>query len=131
MIDFQGAFEKALFDRLTQSVTKAQVHQHVPDNTVPPVVIIGDIGIENQGTKDSPLLKFDVTIVSVVAGPSRKPLDAVQAEVLDALDGWRATNTAEVGFGELTFVNGSGRLLPSEEAIYYGEQTFSGYVMAA
>jgi hypothetical protein len=130
MTNFQGALEAALYARLTAQVTLAPVHQHVPDNLAPPVVIIGDINSENIGAKDRPLLRFDITIVSVVTGPGRKPLNAVQAEVLAALGQWMPAATADVAFGDLQFQTGSGRLLPSEEPIYYGEQVFVVIIQA-
>jgi hypothetical protein len=131
MTDYQGALEAALFARLSGMVTLAPVYQHAPDNIAPPVVIIGDASSENVGAKDSPTLRFDVTIVSIVIGPARKPLNALQAEVFAALNGWTPDATGEVTFGDVTVTTGSNRLLPSEEPIYYGEQSISVFVFDA
>ena len=132
MTDFQSAVEKAIYDRLVEQVTAAPVKQHVPENHAPPVVIIGDITFENQGEKDAPLFRFDVALVSVVTGPSRKPLNVLQAQVRTALDRWKPAATGEVAFGEIVVSGGSGQEIQGEQGpIYFGQQSAVFYVQGA
>ena len=129
--DFQGAVEKAVYDRLTAQVSGAGVWQNVPDNTAPPVVIISDVDFENEGDKDAPLLRFSVTVTSIVSGRSRKPLNALQAQVLAALDRWRPTATASVRFGEVTVETGTGQEVQTEGGpVYFGQQVAVLYAQA-
>lgn len=127
MIDYQAAVAKALYDRLAAEVSLADVFQHVPEDTPPPVVIVGDVSFEDIGTKDAPLFRFDISIVSVVAGPGRKPLDAVQAQVNEAINRWKPTATTQVEFGEVRLSSGSGQLIAGTDGdpIYYGDQQAS------
>jgi len=125
--DLQQALEKALFDRLTAAVTLATVFQHVPENHAPPVVIIADMNVDDQGSKDAPLDRFEFEIVAVVHGPARAPLNALQAEIRAALDRWQPAPAGAVTFGAVSFLTGSGNLLP-EEIIYYGTQRFACFV---
>lgn len=123
MADYQGAVEKAVFDRLTAQVTLASVFQNVPDNTAPPVVIVSDVDFENEGDKDDPLLRFSVTLTSIVSGRGRKPLNALQAQVLTALDQWRPTATASVSFGEVRVESGTGQEVQTDGGpVYFGQQ---------
>lgn len=132
MTDFQGALEKALYDRLTAQVSGAAVFQHVPENQAPPVVIVGDVDFEDEGDKDGQLLRFSVQIVSIVAGPGRKPLNALQAQVRAALDRWTPTATGSVKFGEVRLSSGSGQEIQGKQGpIYFGQQTAAVYVQAA
>lgn len=132
MIDYQGALEKAIYTRLSRRVTKATVFQHVPESSPPPVVILGDVDCENEGEKDSPLFRFTVQVMSIVQGPGRKPLNALQAEVFAALDGWKPAATADVTFGEVSIGTVSGQEIQAAQGpVYYGQQTATVYVQAA
>lgn len=131
MTDFQGALEKAIYDRLTAEVTLADVFQHVPESTPPPVVIISDVDFENQGDKFGALFLFTVNIVSLVQGPGRKPLAALQAEVFEALNDWTPTATASVQFGNVKVTSGSGQEIQAAQGpIYYGQQSATCFVQA-
>lgn len=132
MTDFQGALEKAVFDRLTENVTLGQVFQHVPENTPPPVVIISDVDFENEGDKGTPLFRYTINVVSLVQGPGRKPLGPLQAEVFAALNEWTPTATSEVRFGTMMVTSGSGQEIQAAQGpIYYGQQSATVYVQAA
>jgi len=132
MTDYQGALEKAIFDRLTDEVTLGTVFQHVPESTPPPVVIISDADFENQGDKQGVLMLFTVNIVSLVQGPGRKPLAALQAEVFDALNEWTPTATASVRFDKIKVTSGSGQEIQAAQGpIYYGQQSATVFVQAA
>lgn len=132
MTDFAGALEKALFDRLCARVTLARVFQNVPDNTPPPVVIVGDVDFENAAGKTGTLLRFTVQVDSVIAGNSRKALNALQAEVRDALHDWRPTATAEVKFGDCEVLSATGQQIVSDGGmVYLGQQAVQVWVQAA
>lgn len=132
MTDFQGALEKAIYDRLTDEVTLGTVFQHVPENTPPPVVIISDVDFENQGDKLGTLMLFTVNIVSLVQGPGRKPLAALQAEVFAALHDWTPTATVSVQFDKIKVTSGSGQEIQAAQGpIYYGQQSAICFVQAA
>lgn len=133
MTEYQSVLEDVWFDRLQARVTKATVFQHVPDNTPPPVVILGDISFDNQGTKDGPLYLFNIVIVSVIRGHGRKALDELQAEVEAAVKDWTPDAQRGVGFGEAVIQSGNGRLIDTEDGspIYYGEMTFTQFVFPA
>ena len=123
--DLQQALEQALFDRLTAIVTLATVFQHVPDNTPPPVVIIGDMNAEEiSGAKIGGIDRIEFDIISIIHGPGRKPLNTLQRQVRSALDQWRPADVVDVSFGEISFLDGNGLLIP-DEVIYYGTQRFA------
>lgn len=132
MTDFEQAVQQAFFDRLTARVTKARVYQHVPADTPPPVVFLGDLDFEDDGTKGDPLLRFTVQVMAVVAGPGRKPLNALRAEVFAALDRWRPEDTAAVAFGEVTVGTATVQEIQGEHGpIYFGQHTATVMVQAA
>lgn len=132
MTDFSNAVEKALFDRLAATVTGATVFQYVPENQAPPVVIIGDVTFEDEGEKAAPLYRYDVSIVCVVQGPGRKPLNALQAQVRDALDRWQPPASGGVLFGEIRISSASGQEIQGEQGpIYYGQQSAILYAQDA
>lgn len=131
MTDFQGALEKAIYDRLTAEVTLATVFQHVPENQAPPVVIISDADFDNEGDKQGVLMRFSVNIVSLVQAPGRKGLSALQAEVFAALNEWTPAPTAAAQFGTMQVLSGSGQEIQAAQGpIYYGQQSAIIYVQA-
>jgi len=132
MTDLVAAFEKAVFDRLCARVSDARVFQNVPERQAPPVVIVGDVDWEDEGEKDGPLLRITVQLVSIVSGPSRKPLNALQASVRDAIDRWTPTATTSVLFGELRVTTASGQEIQGEHGpVYFGQQSATAWVQAA
>lgn len=131
MTDFQGALEKAIFDRLTDQITLGSVFQHVPENQAPPVVIISEADFDNEGEKSGVLVRFTVNIVSLVQGPGRKALNALQAEVFAALNEWTPTATDAAQFGTMQVLSGSGQEIQAAQGpIYYGQQSAICYVQA-
>lgn len=131
MTDYQGALEKALFDRLTAQVTLATVYQHVPENEPPPVVIIGELDFDNEGDKAGVLMRFTANIISMVQKPGRKGLNALQAEVFSALNEWVPTPTASVTFGTVNVTSGSGQEIQAAQGpVYFGQQSATCYVQA-
>lgn len=131
MTDVQSAVEKALYDRIRAQVPDVPGFQHVPDDTAPPVWFIGDVTFENEGEKAGALLRFDVSLVAFIAGPSRKPMNLLQSRIFDALNDWRPTDTAEVIFGPVQVISSSSQEIQGTQSpIYFGQQTAIIYAQA-
>jgi hypothetical protein len=127
MTDLQGALEARLFERLSAGIVGAAVHQHVPQDAQGSLVIIGEIGSEDAGSKGSVLELFDIDIATEVRSTSRKALNALQAQVHALLNEWRPANSAEVKFGEMTQQSRTGQL-GGEGSTYFGSQRFKIFV---
>lgn len=124
--DADDAVEAAAFAALDAGVTLAPVHQHVPQDTAPPVVIVGDIdddptGFASKDDEDGDR-EISLTIVTVIQGEARKPLTAIQREVrlslsgLDVVqDGWRLV---------FRYLGREGQLL-EDGTTYVGNSRFS------
>ncbi|SDC30927.1 hypothetical protein SAMN05444678_102264 [Sphingomonas sp. YR710] len=123
-IDYEYQLQKAIFVRLDDQVTGATVHQHVPDKTPMPVVIIGEMNPEDQGVKGAVFDRWAVTINTLTKGPLRSRCTALQAQNRAALDGWKPDPANGVIFGHLYQQNSTAILLPEEE-VYVGTQTFT------
>lgn len=89
------AIEQAVFGLLTTPtpIAGASVYQHVPENTAPPVVIIGDMDSEPLGAKDDPDCRVSLTITAIVSGEQRKPVLALLEQVKGRLAGQRAAQS--------------------------------------
>jgi len=89
--------ELVTFERLRDQVTLADVFQDVPDDTAPPVVIVGDMEWDPfTDDPDEVDKRITLRIVTVTAGDERAPCLAIVDEVEAALrgydvtrDGWR------------------------------------------
>jgi len=83
-IDAEDAVELAAFNALNvSSVTSlATVYQHVPEDTDPPVIIIGDMSSDGDfGGKDNSDEQIKLTITAVVRTEERRPLREIKAAV--------------------------------------------------
>lgn len=130
-IDYLNALQTALYNRLKAQIGRqAQVFQHVPDGTPPPVVIIGDLTPEDQGVKGAVFDRWSISIQVITKGPQKKPCTALQAVVRGALDRWTPTMAGGVRFGMLYQENATATLLPDDE-IYFGTQIFTATTEAA
>ncbi|MGE3304285.1 MAG: hypothetical protein AB7M12_14365 [Hyphomonadaceae bacterium] len=90
MTSAASAIEAAAYAALTAGVTLSPVHQHVPQDTPPPVTIVGDIDLEPFQTKDQDGDRQGTLVITcVVEGEARKPLLDLQDEVEAALSGLR------------------------------------------
>jgi hypothetical protein len=87
-----SAVEAAAFTALSAGVTLAPVHQHVPQDAPPPLVIVADMDAERLGTKEGdPDRSITLSIVTVTEGEARKPLLDIQGQIETTLDGLRVT----------------------------------------
>lgn len=121
MTSCTGAVESATFDRLDASVTLAAVYQDVPDNTPPPVVILGDLSWDPlTGDPDDPDGRVGVIIKTVTDGDERAPCIEIQQEIEAALRGYRIDHAG----WQLAFrVLGSDAQLTDDALGYVGTTT--------
>jgi hypothetical protein len=90
--EFGTALEKAVFARLTAQVSQTpariKIFQNVPENTPPPVLMIGDLRESNVAQKQGTVVSLDFDIVIVIRSVERRPVHARQAEVRAILHDW-------------------------------------------
>lgn len=86
MTSATNAVEAAVFEALNGNLT-VPVYQHVPEDTPPPVVIIGDIEASPLETKGDSDRQVSLTITTVIQAEQRKPVLDIQEEIVAALDG--------------------------------------------
>jgi hypothetical protein len=127
MPDLQGALEARIFERLSTQISGAAVHQHVPQDAIGSLVIIGEISSEDAGTKVSVLELFEINIATEIHAAGRKDLNALQAQVHSTLHGWMPPATSSVRFGRLTQKSRSGQL-GADGNTYFGSQRFEVFV---
>jgi len=122
MTNAVSAVEAAAYEALSAGVTLATVHQHVPANTPPPVVIIADMDAERLGTKEGdPDRNVTLTVTSIIQGEARLPLLELQAEIETTLDGLRVTPPGWTL--KFTFQSSDGVLLEDGQT-YVGNSRF-------
>jgi len=121
-IDYGSALQKAVFDRLVATVTGASVHQHVPEKTPPPVVIIGAPQSENRAGKGEISDRWTMVIFAVTKGPSQAANLSLQTKVRAGLAHWKATATADVIFGRIGWPDTDTSPVLKDD-IYYGTIT--------
>lgn len=122
MSNAKDAVELATYQLLTAApAIGAGVFQDVPQDTPPPVIIIGDMDSYGIGGKDDDDRIVNLEIVVVTAGDERKPCVALQDSVETRLDGAKF----EVAGWSLTFrwVDDSAALTPEADG-YVGLQKF-------
>ncbi|WP_022681158.1 DUF3168 domain-containing protein [Sphingobium bisphenolivorans] len=122
MTSAEDAIEKAAFDLLS-AVTGlgAPVYQHVPENTPPPVVIIGDIETVPLGGKDDPDRRATLSVMTVTEAEERKSLLQIKGKAEAALDGVQAEHDGwQLSFSLL----GATAVLTAEGDGYVGESRF-------
>lgn len=124
MIDLAAAVQTAVFAALdVPAVTNlASLHQHVPENSVPPLVIVDDISLAPIGGKDGGLDRATVTIVTVMRKPKRAVLYALQSAVRSALE-YRTIAATGALFSQPEQTGQDTALLEDGET-YQGTQTF-------
>jgi hypothetical protein len=93
MSEAQNAAEAAVYTALTAAGLAWPVHQHVPQDTPPPVNIIGDMTGEPVGAKDDPDERIELSVLTVFQGEARGPVLTEQAKIIAALDGKTLTVT--------------------------------------
>lgn len=123
------AIEKATYTLLTTGEPIGiAVFQHVPEDTDPPVIIIGDLETEPLDAKDDGDERATLTIVTVIEGEARKPLLDAQAKIKTKLHGARVTEGAWTL--AYRFISSSAALAP-DGAAYVGESRFEILALGA
>jgi hypothetical protein len=133
MADLKLAAQTAIVAKLsaTAAVTNlAPVYQHVPDDTQPPVVVIGDISAAPVGGKGGALDLLDVEIITMVRAPGREHLTPLRNAVRDALDEQALPTQAGVALSVPVFA-GDEDTIEDDGNTYIGTQRFSLYVQPA
>jgi len=122
------ATEAATFTALDGNVVGSTIYQHVPEDTPPPVTIIGDMEAVPLGAKDDKDRRVSLTLVTIVEAEERKPLSAIQDQLETLLDG----KTFTVPGWRLSFVfeSADGAQLPDGET-YLGNSRFTVFAFAA
>jgi hypothetical protein len=122
MASAKDAVELAAYQLLTAGAPiGAAVFQDVPQDTAPPVIIVGDMESSGIGGKDDPDRVVSLEVVTVTSGDERKPCLDLQEKIETRLDG---AKVAIVGW-ELTFrfVDDNAALTPDATG-YVGLQKF-------
>lgn len=115
MIDLITALQESVFAMLKTNLPtpyQSIVYGHVPENTQPPMIQLGDIDSENEGTKDDQFEKLTIEIQCIARGQSRKTL----TEMIGAVELALAHQTpvaSGAGFTEMRFHSGRvGSVMP-------------------
>jgi hypothetical protein len=122
MTSAEDAIEKVAFDLLSAIADLgAPVYQHVPEDTPPPVVIIGDIEAAPLGGKNDPDRLATLSVMTVTEAEERKSLLQIKGKAEAALDGAQAEHDGwTLSFAFL----GATAVLDAEGAGYVGESRF-------
>lgn len=93
MTSAANAVEKVSYDLLSDGNNiGAAVFQHVPQDTLPPVIIIGDIDVQPLALKDDPDRRINLTILTVTEAEERKSMLDLQDAIETRLDGARISH---------------------------------------
>ncbi|MBB5684293.1 tail completion protein gp17 [Sphingobium boeckii] len=89
MSEAMDAIEIGVFTELTAAAIGIPIYQHVPEDTAPPVIIIGDLDSDDSiSTKDDDLDEaIELEITTVMQTQQRKPVLITQARIKAALNG--------------------------------------------
>jgi hypothetical protein len=127
MSEAQNACEAAVYATLAAAALAYPVHQHVPEDTAPPVNIIGDLSGEPLADKGGGDERIDLAITTVVQGEARKPVLDEQAKIIAALDGQALTAAAGWTIRP-QYTSGDAVLLPDGET-YLGTTRFTVFAL--
>lgn len=125
MIDLQTAAQNGIHAALNVAAVTdlAPLFQHVPDETEPPMVIIGELAAEPIGGKDSQLDRITAEVITIVREPRRAALFALMSAVRTALEGV-ALAAAGAELSRPVF-EGADDDLAEDGQTYIGTQRFS------
>jgi len=123
MADPTVKLRQAVFDKLVAGALGVTVYSRAPDNLVPPFVLLGQIQLQPQATKDRSVFEASFEVISVVTGRSPAPAEAIMAKVFDALQ--MQTITASGASFTPPLLQSSGSQSNEEKTLYFGLQTFN------
>lgn len=127
MSDAQNATEAAIFAALSAGGLAWPVHQHVPEDTPPPLNIIGDMSGAPLGDKDSRDELIELEISTIYQGEARKPVLAEQAKIVAALDEQELTVT---GWTIRPLKESASAFLMPDGETYLGTTRFTVFALA-
>lgn len=124
-MDAEDAVEAEAYEVLNvPAVNKlAKVFQHVPADTAPPVLIIGDMDAEPIETKDGRDQKVTLILATVIDAEERRPIRALKAKVIELLHGHQASRGGWLL--EFTFAGSDGFRDGEETSAYVGNFRFN------
>jgi hypothetical protein len=126
MIDLLQAAQTAVYQQLAAAdglTALCAVYDHVPQNTQPPMTIVGDLDSENAGGKGEQYEELIVEIVAVYRGSARGPLLDIMHQQRIALDG-QSIEHAGVTFGQPEFLGAKTNGPASDGVTYAGISHF-------
>jgi hypothetical protein len=122
MADLMQAVHGAVYDRLAAGVTLAPVYSVVPDNTQPPVVVLGDGTFEQIGGKNSNMERHELIVRTIIGGTSKQALLALMQEVKAALHNQPLTSP-DAALARCVLSSGN-ELRDIDKGVLVGEQRF-------
>jgi len=129
MSEAQDATSAAIYTALSAlGVLGWAFYQHVPENTPPPVHIIGDISgepLDDAGGDDE---RISLEISSVFQGEQNKPVLVEQGRIKAALH--EATLTSVAGWTIRPLWQSSNAVLMPDAETYLGTSTFTVFAFA-
>jgi hypothetical protein len=126
------ATQEAVFDALSAAIVMplAAVYQHVPENTQPPVVIIGELTAGQEGGKGDDFERHTLEIVTIFRGPGRKGLYEIMQLVKATLHQQQLASPSGSLLSRPHLTSASDELL-EDGLSYYGRQTFELFAQPA
>lgn len=123
MADLTHAVQSAIMARLqAPGVVSAPAYTVVPDNTSPPVVVVGDATFEQIGGKNSDTERHDIVVRCIVGGTSKAALFELMAEVKAALHN-QALTSADAALSRCVMTSGN-EIRDIDANALVGEQRF-------
>lgn len=100
IVDIASASQTAVFEALNGRAALtalSEVFDHVPEGTQPPMTIVGNIEVENIGSKAEPIEQVTAEVITVYRGPGRDALLAIMHQQKLAIEA--GLSQAGVHFG--------------------------------
>lgn len=122
----KDAIEAAAFEQLNVPAITAvgwKVYQHVPANTLPPVVIIADMASQFEGAKFSRDQRIELQIVGMIVAEERRPLRALEQLIIAQLHDHRDSRSGWTL--DFTFTGSDGYLNPDDGETYVENYRFT------
>lgn len=131
-IDLMTIVQDALFAAMSEHIPAmfGGAHQHVLQDTKPPLNIIGAMDLSNEGGKDEQFERFQAEIQSIYRGADRRELLRQMHAVRLALDG-RALNAQGASLRAPAFLDASVSDVGPDGQTYVGISNFEIYAEPA
>lgn len=123
-----NAAEKAVYDALSAGAPQWTIYQHVPQDTAPPMHIIGDLVASGALSKDEDDARLNMDILTVFQGEERKPVTDEQERIKTAL---HEVTLSEGDFEIKCYRTGARAELLEDGETYLGTSTFTVWALSA